>query len=114
MLIYNKLWNEIDEQDWPAPGVTYVCKDTQRRCGINTWVVSTMGDGTLSGDTIVRGLFWHKQDAILFADKWELKLRARKLATRAYEMFHTMEQDADVTEAMGMCKAVLKLTGDGQ
>lgn len=51
----------------PLPGEVYVCPDPQKRCWPESWIVCIMGDGTLEGDTITRGIFWHKEDAESFA-----------------------------------------------
>ena len=68
VLVYKKYWHEIQQQDWPESGTTYVCLDSQKRLGEKTWSVSIMGDGTASGDTIHLGLFWSKDIAVLFAE----------------------------------------------
>jgi len=55
-------------------GKFYVEKDVQKRLfirdvlddGMGGWVVLQQGDGTMEGDTVQRGLFWTKADAMLF------------------------------------------------
>ena len=68
ILIYDEYWQEIQEQDWPEPGMVYVCLDPQKRLGEKTWSVSIMGNGTLEGDTVQQGLFWQRDNAVLFAE----------------------------------------------
>ena len=68
MKIYWKLWNEIEQKNWPYENEIYVCKDPQKRLGEITWSVSRMGDGTLKGDTTQLGLFWDVNLATLFAE----------------------------------------------
>lgn len=74
ILVYNIYWHEIQEQDWPEPGMIYVCLDPQNRLGKETWSVSIMGDGTAEGDTVQQGLFWDKNNAVLFAEVLEDEL----------------------------------------
>ena len=70
ILIYDKKWHEIPEQDEPQSGMVYVCLDEQDRLGKEkTWSVSIMGDGTAEGDTVPQGLFWQKDNAVLFAEE---------------------------------------------
>lgn len=71
VLIYDAEWPEIPQQDWPPAGAVYVyvSKDCQHRLGPwPAWVVATMGDGTLEGDTVQHGIFWHRDDAVMFAE----------------------------------------------
>lgn len=64
---YACYWNEIEKKDWPKPGEVYICKDTQKRLGSETWIVSIMGDGTFEGDTVQQGIFWRMVNAEIFA-----------------------------------------------
>ena len=69
VLVYDAEWPEVPHQDWPPAGAVYVCRDCQRRLGPwPAWVVATMGDGTLDGDTLQHGIFWRREDAELFAE----------------------------------------------
>jgi len=68
MKIYHKLWNEIEQKDWPYAREVYVCMDPQKRLGEITWSASRMGDGTSENDTTPLGLFWDVNMAILFAE----------------------------------------------
>jgi len=68
ILIYDKKWHEIPEQDHPEYGMVYICLDEQDRLGKETWLVSIMGDDTAEGDTTRQGLFWEKDNAVLFAE----------------------------------------------
>ena len=72
VLVYDKEWQDIPTQDWPPAGAVFVCRDPQRRTAPECWNVAIMGNGTLEGDTVQLGLFWHREDAVLFA---ESKLR---------------------------------------
>ena len=56
----------VKEENWPKIGEIFVALDPQLRCGTGTFVVATQGDGTCIGDTVQLGLFWKKEDAILF------------------------------------------------
>ena len=68
MKIFWKLWNEIEQKNWPYENEIYVCKDPQKRLGEITWSVSRMGDGILKGDITQLGLFWDVNLATLFAE----------------------------------------------
>ena len=68
VLVWDCEWQNIPTQDWPPAGAVYVCEDCQHRCGSESWVVSIMGDGTLEGDTVQLGIFWRKENAVLFAE----------------------------------------------
>ncbi len=61
-LVYDIEWHRIPEQDRPEPGMVFVCKDSQKRTSPECWVVAVMVDGLTQ-----KGLFWHKEDAIMFA-----------------------------------------------
>ena len=65
MKIYDCHWEEIPMSDWPESGEICICKSPQYR---HLWSVSIMGDGTLESDTVARGLFWQKKDAMKFAE----------------------------------------------
>lgn len=73
MRIYEQLWNEIDQKDWPDKDEIFICLDPQKRLGNWTWVVSIMGDQTLEGDIVQLGLFWQKGNAVLFAGAKEVE-----------------------------------------
>ncbi len=65
--IYEKYWQAIKRADWPASEQIFICHDPQDRLGFPTWAVSKMkerGEHDLTG----RGLFWTKDDAIVFAN----------------------------------------------
>lgn len=64
---YQVLYNEIPKRELPQIGQLYICLDSQKRLGPETWSVSIMGDGTLQGDTVQLGLFWRIENARLFA-----------------------------------------------
>lgn len=72
--IYDVKWNEIPKNDWPEVGQIYVCLDPQNTLGNDTWSVSIMGDGSLTGDTVRQGLFWNKDNAVLFAYALQVNL----------------------------------------
>lgn len=59
----------VDEQNWPEIGEIYIALDPQNRLGPQTWVVAIMGDGTSQGDTTQLGLFWKKENALIFAER---------------------------------------------
>lgn len=71
MRVYEKLWNEIDEKDWPDNDEIFICLDPQKRLGNWTWSVSRMGNRTLEGDIVQLGLFYQKNHAIMFAKVYE-------------------------------------------
>ena len=75
MRIYEKLWNEIEEKDWPDIDEIYICLDPQKTLGLGTFSVSRMGNGTLEGDTVELGLFWQKNHAMLFAESYECLIK---------------------------------------
>ncbi len=64
--IYDKLWQHIEQKNWPLPGQIFVCKDPQERLGPDTWGVAKMSLPH-EHDLTNRGLFWQKEDAIVFA-----------------------------------------------
>jgi len=67
--IYDTPWNEIAKSDWPCAGEIYVSRATGQETsavGPDGYCVAVMGDGTLEGDTVRRGLFWTKEDALEF------------------------------------------------
>jgi hypothetical protein len=70
VLIYDTFWYEIKKRDWPEEGMVYICKDVQRRLMPECWTVSIMGDRTLEGDTVQLGLFWKKENAVIFAERY--------------------------------------------
>jgi hypothetical protein len=86
MRFYDKFWQDIDQKDWPSQGEIFVCKDPQKRCWPDCWSVAIFWDPstwksefTGNGwttcpeiDIITRGLFWTKEDAILFAKALEI------------------------------------------
>lgn len=67
MKIYDKYWDQIDRLEWPAVGEIFVCKSSHPKLYPESWLVAVQGDGTLAGDTILRGIFWAQADAIDFA-----------------------------------------------
>ena len=66
--IYYKMWHEIPREDWPIENEIFICLDPQQRLGKETWSVAIMGNFSLEGDLVHRGLFWTKSDAELFAN----------------------------------------------
>jgi len=83
MKVYTTFWQNIPQNEWPKQGEIYICLDPQKRLGPKTWSVSQFWeqDGT-NGidhcDIIGRGLFWTKEDAILFAGILE-KVRTKEV-----------------------------------
>ena len=65
-LIYGCYWHEIQEQDRPENGELFMCLDSCKNIGEDTWMVAQMGDGTLSGDLVRLGLFWERKFGELF------------------------------------------------
>ena len=79
------LENEDWHQDPPAQGEIFVCVDAQKRCWPESWLViqhwnpatwKTTWDGQKYTkcpeiDCIEKGIFWHQQDAIIFAEALE-------------------------------------------
>ena len=74
ILTYNNYWQDIPGQDWPEPGMVFICLDPQKRLGEKTWQVAVMGDGTLEDDIEALGLFWDLIRAIIFAEAYTGKL----------------------------------------
>ena len=77
MKIYDKAWQEISRNDWPEQGEIFVCKDPQERCWPESWTVSIFWDPESwqsnigkcpEMDIIEQGIFWTKENAILFAE----------------------------------------------
>lgn len=76
-----KIYDIFDRENPPAQGEVYVACDPQKRCGPESWIVAiywnpdtwkSVGNGEKYTtcpeiDIITRGIFWHKEDAILFA-----------------------------------------------
>jgi hypothetical protein len=67
MRIYEASWQDIPEKGWPKAGEIFVCLDPQKRLGNETWSVAEFHDHDKEIDIIGRGLFWTKEDAIVFA-----------------------------------------------
>jgi hypothetical protein len=74
MKIYDKAWQEISRNDWPEQGEIFVCKDPQKRCWPESWTVSIFWDPEscqskwIEMDIVEQGIFWTKENAILFAE----------------------------------------------
>ncbi len=64
--IYDMSWEDIDEINWPDPGQIFIAKDPQNRLGPDTWGVARMKDHN-EYDLTSLGLFWEKDDALIFA-----------------------------------------------
>lgn len=64
--IYDKLWQDINKNYWPNPGQIFVCKDPQERLGPDTYSVAKM-KLPHEHDLTTLGLFWKKDDAVVFA-----------------------------------------------
>lgn len=69
--VYDKFWDEISKEDWPEAGELFVCRTRYPRLFPESWLVAVQGDGTCEGDTVHRGLFWTKEDALFFAGALE-------------------------------------------
>ncbi len=67
IILYDKLWQDIEQKNWPKPGQIFVCKDPQERLGPDTWAVAKM-KLPHEHDLTNRGLFWQQKDAIIFAN----------------------------------------------
>ena len=82
MKIYDKAWQDISRNDWPEQGEIFVCKDPQERCWPESWTVSIFWDPESwqpkwngqeydkcpETDIVEQGIFWTKENAILFAE----------------------------------------------
>jgi hypothetical protein len=72
MKVYDVPWNKVQPKDRPAAGEVYLCRATElgemQAIGVSGYVVAVMGDGTPEGDTVRRGMFWTKADALVFAN----------------------------------------------
>jgi len=62
-----RIFDGVAKQKDLRAGDVVVALDPQERLGRSTWTVFVQGDGTLEGDTVQRGLFWNKEDAMMFA-----------------------------------------------
>lgn len=71
MRIYDKLWQAIKQEDWPKAGEIFICLDPQKRLGPQTWTVSEFHNHDTEIDVVGRGLFWKKDDAVIFANAVE-------------------------------------------
>lgn len=69
--VYDKFWDEISKEDWPKAGELFVCRTRHPPLFPESWLVAVQGDGTCEGDTVNRGLFWTKEDALFFAGALE-------------------------------------------
>ena len=84
-----KIYETFDHENPPIQGEVFVCRDSQKRCRPESWIVSifwnpdtwkTEWDGNKYTtcpeiDTITRGIFWHKEDAVTFAKAIDSKKR---------------------------------------
>ena len=67
--IYNETWSNIDSKLWPYPKQLFICRDSQHRLGLSTYMVGKMGPP--GEDLTQRGLFWLHEDARIFAEALE-------------------------------------------
>ena len=99
-----KIYDTFDRENPPMQGEVYVARDTQKRCWPESWIVAiywnpdtwkSTWDGTKYTtcpeiDIITRGIFWHKEDAMIFA--------------KALERIEELEAALDHTPTERVCK----------
>jgi len=67
VIVYDQPFHDLQEQNWPPNGYIFVSLDSQKRCTPECWAVAIMRL-TDHDDLTQRGLFWHKDDAVMFAE----------------------------------------------